>query len=122
MRKMDNSVPELDWNMAAMALHQNGMDVEETCYVIQSEWLQPLYEYIFSEYTAIAKTDMEEIKKIIKNEAQYSLEVRTVKPPSKKTLLINREPQIKGQPLNKEPQIKGQPLNKDPQIKGQPLK
>lgn len=75
MKKVEPSLPNLDWDSAVMALSRNGMDVDATCYAIQSDWLQPLYEYIYSEYTAVAKTDMEEIKKIIKNDQQYSLEV-----------------------------------------------
>lgn len=75
VRTVEPSLPELEWDSAVLALSRNGMDVEETFYAIQTEWLQPLYEYVYSEYTGVAKTDMEEIKKIIKNEQQYSLEV-----------------------------------------------
>lgn len=75
MHEREQSLPVLEWDQAVLALSRNSMDVEETCYAIQTEWLQPLYEYIFSEYTAVTKTDMEEIKKIIKNEQLYSLEV-----------------------------------------------
>ena len=75
MREVEPSLPELKWDAAVQALSRNGMDVDETCYVLQSEWLQPLYEFIYSEYKKVAKTDMEEIKSIIRNEQQYSLEV-----------------------------------------------
>ena len=75
MREVEPNLPELQWDAAVTALSRNGMDVDSTCYAIQTEWLQPLYEYIFSEYKAVAKTDMEEIKTIIKNQQQYSLEV-----------------------------------------------
>lgn len=75
VRKVEPSLPELEWDSAVLALSRNRMDIEETFYAIQTEWLQPLYEYVYSEYTGVAKTDMEEIKKIIKDEQQYSLEV-----------------------------------------------
>ncbi len=75
MRGMEPNLPELEWDSAVLALSQNGMDVADTPYAVQTEWLQPLYEYVYSEYTGVTKTDMEEIKKIIMNEAQYSLEV-----------------------------------------------
>ncbi len=75
MREVEPSLPGLEWKAAVTALSRNSMDVDSTCYAIQTERLQPLYEYIFSEYTAVAKTDMEEIKKIIKNKKQYCLEV-----------------------------------------------
>ena len=75
MRRAENTIPELEWNDAVIALSRNGMDVDKTCYAIQTEWLYPVYEYIFSEYTKVTKTDMEEVKKIIGNEEQYTLEV-----------------------------------------------
>lgn len=79
MRGVEPSLPELTWSAAMTALSRNGMDVDSACYAIQTDWLQPLYEYIFSDYTAVAKTDMEEIKKIIKDEKQYALEVRIIR-------------------------------------------
>ena len=75
MRNIEPSIPVLGWDSAVMALSRNGMDVSSTFYAIQTEWLQPLYEYVYGEYTAVTKTDMEEIKKIIKSEDQYTLEV-----------------------------------------------
>ena len=75
VRRVEPSLPELEWDSAVLALSRNGMDVKETFYALQAEWLQPLYDYVYSEYTAVTKTDMEEIKVIIKNEKQYTLEV-----------------------------------------------
>lgn len=75
IREVEPSLPELQWDNAVLALSRNGMDVKETFYALQTEWLQPLYEYVYSEYTGVTKTDMEEIKVIIKNEKQYTLEV-----------------------------------------------
>lgn len=77
MREMDPSLQELQWDGAVKALTSNAMDVAAACYAIQSEWLQPLYEFIFSEYKKVAKTDMEEVKKIILDKKDlYSLDVR----------------------------------------------
>lgn len=79
LKQLDPHIPELEWEMAVDALSQNGMDVNETFYMLQTEWLQPLYEFIFSEFTAVTKTDNENIKKIIKSKDDnfYSAEVWT---------------------------------------------
>ena len=60
-------MPELKWEDAVKALSANNMDVDAACYAIQCEWLQPLYESIFSDYKGVKQTDMEEIKKLITN-------------------------------------------------------
>ena len=78
MRRIEKSLPVLEWDSAVTALTRNGMDVDKTCLAIQTERLQPVYEYIFGEYTGVAKTDMEEIKKIISNQELYSLEVQQI--------------------------------------------
>ncbi len=77
MREVERSLPVLEWDAAVMALTRNGMDVDKTCLAIQAERLNPVYEYIFGEYTGVAKTEMEKVKGIISNpdEELYPLEV-----------------------------------------------
>ena len=79
LKQRDSSLPELDWDTAAEALSRNGMDVSATFYVIQTDWLEPLYDFIFSEFGDVKMTDMENIKKMITNKNdhdKYSPEVR----------------------------------------------
>ena len=79
LKELEPQLPELDWDMAVEALSKNGMDVNATFYILQTDWLQPLYQFIFSEFTGVAKTDMENIKEMIKsgNDDQFPLEVQT---------------------------------------------
>lgn len=48
------------------ALTANEMDVDEAYWAIQCEGLHELYEYIFSEWSKVKQTDMEDIKKLLK--------------------------------------------------------
>ncbi len=77
IREVEKSLPVLEWDAAVKALTQNGMDVDKTCLAIQAERLELVYEYIFGEYTGVAKTEMEKVKEIISSpdEELYPLEV-----------------------------------------------
>ena len=56
----------LTWEEAVQALARNEMNVDSACWAIQCDTLQPLYEYIFSEWNVVKQKDMEEIKGLIK--------------------------------------------------------
>ena len=71
MRYLDPNVPELSWEGAVRILSSNNMEVETAFYVLQCDWLKPLYEFIFDENNKnilVNQTEMEEIKNIITNE------------------------------------------------------
>lgn len=53
-----------------MALSAFDMDVERAACSIDCEMLQPLYEFIFSEWTEVAATDMKNIKERLKREKE----------------------------------------------------
>lgn len=57
---------ELEWEAAKQALSAFDMDLEKAACAIQCETLQPLYEFIFSEWTQVPATDMKNIKKRLK--------------------------------------------------------
>ena len=57
---------ELEWKAAEQALSAFDMDLEKAACSIQCEMLQPLYEFIFSEWTQVPATDMKNIKKRLK--------------------------------------------------------
>jgi len=79
LRRRDQTLPELHWDVAADALSKNGMEVTKTFYVLQMDWLEPLYDFIFGEFGDVKKTDMENIKKMVTNKEdkeRYSIEVR----------------------------------------------
>ena len=59
-------IPDLTWSIAVTALSANNMDVTTACCAIQCELLQPLYGYIFSEWSKVKQKDMEEIKELVK--------------------------------------------------------
>ena len=68
---------QLDWEPAVLGLSVCDMDVERAVCSIQCETLQPLYEFIFSEWTQVPATDMKNIKKRLKNgEGEGAREVR----------------------------------------------
>ena len=58
---------ELEWEASLQALSAFDMSVEKAACAIQCETLQPLYEFIFSEWTEVAATDMKKIKGRLKN-------------------------------------------------------
>ena len=66
---------DLPWEAAMHALTATNMDVDEACWTVQCGELQPLYECIFSEWNKVTKTDMEDIKKLIKKD---DLEIEVV--------------------------------------------
>ena len=79
LKRRDPTLLELDWDTAAEALSRNGMDVSATFYVLQTDWLEPLYEFIFSEFTDAKQKDMENIKNMVTSKddhEKYSPEVR----------------------------------------------
>ena len=49
-----------------MALSAYDMDVDKACWSIQREALEPIYEFIFSEWTEVQQTDMKNIKEMLK--------------------------------------------------------
>ena len=59
---------DLPWEGAMHALTASDMDVDEACWTVQCGELQPLYDYIFSEWSKVKKTDMEDIKELIKKD------------------------------------------------------
>lgn len=65
---MRNGGKDLPWEAAMLALTASEMDVDEACWTVQCGELQPLYDYIFSEWNKVTKTDMEDIKKLIKRD------------------------------------------------------
>ena len=67
---------QLTWEGAVQALARNEMNVDSACWAIQCDTLQPLYEYIFSEWNIVKQKDMEEMKGLIKKEA-INKDVRT---------------------------------------------
>ena len=67
---------QLTWEGAVQALSRNEMNVDSACCAIQCDTLQPLYEYIFSEWNIVKQQDMEEMKGLIKKEA-INKDVRT---------------------------------------------
>jgi E3 ubiquitin-protein ligase RNF31 len=58
---------ELDWESALLALAAFDMDVERAACSVQCEALQPLYEFIFSDWKDVQATDMKNIKKRLKH-------------------------------------------------------
>lgn len=65
MRRKDRP---LNWEGAVKVLSAHNMDVAVACYAIQCEGLQELYDYIFSGWSKVTKTDMEDIKSLMKRE------------------------------------------------------
>lgn len=64
----------LQWDAAVAALSSADMDVDRAYCSIQCESLQPLYEFIFSDWNEVKATDMERIKKgLAKDEADKEL-------------------------------------------------
>lgn len=57
---------ELRWEEAVLALSVCDMNVEKAVCSIQCESLEPLYEFIFSEWTEVPATDMKKIKERLK--------------------------------------------------------
>ena len=81
LRRRDPTLPALQWNVAADALSRNGMEVNKTFYILQMDWLEPLYDFIFGEFGDVKKIDMENIKKMVTNKGDlesYSFKVRFV--------------------------------------------
>ena len=59
---------DLKWKEAEHALSAFDMNVAKAACSIQCESLQPLYEFIFSEWTEVSATDMRNIKKRLKKD------------------------------------------------------
>jgi hypothetical protein len=57
---------ELDWKPAVQALSAFDMNVEKAACSIQCDALKPLYDFIYSEWTEVAATDMKNIKERLK--------------------------------------------------------
>ena len=79
LRRRDPTLPALQWNVAADALSRNGMEVNKTFYILQMDWLEPLYDFIFGEFGDVKMVDMDNIKKMVTNKddlERYSTEVR----------------------------------------------
>lgn len=53
-----------------MALSAFDMNVERAACSIDCEILEPLYDFIFSEWTQVAATDMKKIKERLKKEKE----------------------------------------------------
>lgn len=53
-----------------MALSAFDMDVEKAACSIDCEILEPLYEFIFTEWTQVAATDMKNIKRRLKEQKE----------------------------------------------------
>ena len=73
MRKCNENIPELSWDGAVQVLSANNMDVDTAYYVLQCDWLKPLYDYIFDEKNKnvlVNQKEMEEIKKVITDKEQ----------------------------------------------------
>ena len=98
MRNVEPCILVSEWDAALMALSQNGMDVSNTFYAIQTKWFQPLYKYVYGEYTAVTKTDME-IKKIIKSEDHYPDAARDFDDLDSASNFLNKECPICGDTL-----------------------
>ena len=67
---MECKLRELEWKGAVHALSAFDMDIDKAYWSIQCEVLEPMYEFIFSEWNHIAATDMQNIKKLLKKEKE----------------------------------------------------
>ena len=56
------------WAAAVSALCHNGMDVRASCWALQCEQLEPLYQFLFAEWSKVPQEEMKEIKELVKKE------------------------------------------------------